>query len=40
MYKHAVQKLTYLSRYVSDQYKTQQMYDKSILKNGVLEQWC
>ena len=34
MYKHAVKKLPYLLRYVSDQYKTQQMRDRAILKNG------
>ena len=32
--KHAVKKLSYLLRYVHDQYKTQQMYDKVILENG------
>ena len=34
MCKHAVKKLTYLLRYVPDQYKTQQMHDKAILENG------
>ena len=33
MCKHAVKKLLYLSRYVPDQYNTQQMYDKAILDN-------
>ena len=32
--QHAVKKLPYLLRYVSDQYKTQQMCDKAILENG------
>ena len=34
MRKHAVEKLSYLLRYVPDQYKTQQMCDKAILENG------
>ena len=34
MCKHTVKKLTYLLRYVPDQYKTQQMHDKAILENG------
>ena len=33
MCKHAVKKLTYLLRYVPDQYKTQQMHDKAIFEN-------
>ena len=32
--KHAVKKLPFLTRYVPDQYKTQQMCDKPILENG------
>ena len=31
---HAVNKLLYLLRYISDQYKTQQMCAKAILENG------
>ena len=34
MCKHAVKKLPYPLRYVTDQYKTQQMCDKAILENG------
>ena len=34
MCKHAVKKLPYLLRYLPDQYKTQQMWDKAILENG------
>ena len=34
MCKHAVKKLPYLLRYVSDQYETQQICDKAILENG------
>ena len=34
MCKHAVKKLLFIIRYVPDQYKTQQMCDKSILENG------
>ena len=34
MCKHAAKKCSYLLRYVPDQYKTQQMYDKVILENG------
>ena len=34
MYKHTVKKLSYLLRYVPDQYKTQQMCYKAILENG------
>ena len=34
MCKHAVKNLPYLLRYVPDQYKTQQTYDKVVLKNG------
>ena len=33
MCKHAVEKLSYLLRYVSDHYKTQQMCDEAILEN-------
>ena len=33
MSNHAVKK-KFLIRYVPDQYKTQQMYDKAILENG------
>ena len=33
MRKDAVKKLTYLSKYVPDQYKTQQMVEKAILEN-------
>ena len=32
MCKHAVKKLPYILRYVPDQYKTQQMCAKAILK--------
>ena len=31
---YADEKLLYPARYVPDQYKTQQMYDKAILENG------
>ena len=34
MCKHAVKTLPFILRYVSDQYKTQQMCDKAILENG------
>ena len=34
MCKHTVKKLLYVLRYVADQYKTQQTYDKAILENG------
>ena len=34
MCKHAVKKLLYLLRYVPEQYKTQQICDKAILKNS------
>ena len=34
MCKHAVKKIPFVTRYVSDRYKTQQMCDKSILENG------
>ena len=38
MRKHAVNKLPYLSRYVLDQYKTQQLCNKAILENyGILK---
>ena len=33
MCKHGVKKLTYILRYVRDQYKTQQICDKMILEN-------
>ena len=33
MCKYAVKKLPYLLRYVPDQYKTQQMCNKTILEN-------
>ena len=32
--KHAIKKLPFLLRYVPEQYKTQQMCDEAILKNG------
>ena len=32
--KRAVKKVPYLLRYISDQYKTQKMCDKTILENG------
>ena len=35
MCKHAVKKLSFLVRYVPDQYKTQQICDKAILQNGL-----
>ena len=34
MCKHRVQKLPLITKYVRDQYKTQQMYDKVTLENG------
>ena len=34
MCKHVVKRVPYLIRYVSDQYKTQQMCDMAILANG------
>ena len=34
MYKHAVEKLSFVIRYVPDRYKTQEMCDKAILENG------
>ena len=34
MCKHAVKKLPFGIRYVSDQYKAQPMHDKAVLKNG------
>ena len=34
MYKHGVEKLPYLLRYVPDKYKTQKMCDKPILEKG------
>ena len=34
MCKNAVKKLPYLLKYVPDQYETQQMCGKAILKNG------
>ena len=34
MYEHVVKKLPFLLRYVLDQYKTQQMCDKTILENA------
>ena len=38
MWKHAVKKLPFVIRYVSDQYKTQKMCDKAILENvGTLD---
>ena len=41
MRKHAVKKLSFLLRYVLDQYKTQPMCDKPILKNsGTLKYDC
>ena len=32
--KHAVKKMSFVTRYVPDQYKTQEMYDKAALENG------
>ena len=32
MCRHAVKKLPFVIRYVSDQYKTQPMHDKAVLK--------
>ena len=34
MYKHAVEILPYLLRYIRDQQKAQQKCDKAILENG------
>ena len=34
MCKDAIKKLTFLIRYVSDEYKTQQMYNKAVVENG------
>ena len=34
MGKHAVPKLPYLTKYIPDQYKTQQMFDKTILEKS------
>ena len=34
MYEHTVKILSYLLRYIPDQYKTQKMCDKAILENG------
>ena len=34
MCKHAVKKLPYLLRHLSNQYKTQQMWNKTMLENG------
>ena len=34
MYKDTIKKLTFLIRYVSDEYKTQQMYNKAVVGNG------
>ena len=34
MCKYVIKKLPFLIRYVPDQYKTQQMCDQAILKNG------
>ena len=34
MCKDAIKKLTFLIRYVSDEYKTQQMYNKAVVGNG------
>ena len=34
MWKHAVEKLPFATRYVPDQYKTEQICDKTILENG------
>ena len=34
MRKHALKNLSYLLRYVPDQYNTQQVCDKSLLENG------
>ena len=36
MCDHAVKKLPYLLKYVSDQYKTQQMCDKTVPENTYL----
>ena len=40
MFEHAVKKLPYLLRYVSDQFKTQQMCDKAILKKWENIKFC
>ena len=34
MFKHAVKKLSFVIRYVTDWYKTEQMCDKTIIENG------
>ena len=34
MYKDTIKKLTFLIRYVSDEYKTQQMHNKAVVGNG------
>ena len=34
MCKHAVKKLPFVIRYVSNQYKTQKMCDKAVVENG------
>ena len=34
MFKQEVKELPFVIRYVLDQYKTQEMYDKAILENG------
>ena len=34
MCKYVIKKLPFLIRYVPDQYKTQQMWDKAVLENG------
>ena len=36
IYKHPVKRLLSIIRYVSDQYKTQQICDKAVLENGGL----
>ena len=38
MCKHAVKKLPDVIRYVADQYNTQQMHDKAVLKKYVIKQ--
>ena len=40
MCKHAVKKIRFLLTYASDQYKTQQMFDKVILENGGTVRFC
>ena len=35
MCKHVVKNLPYLLRYISDQYKTQQMCDKAVLEKNI-----